>query len=201
MPSHKVMLNNTEAAILRSLGSRIREARQLSGFTIHKAARLLGVEIDLFKRLEAGALDIDSVSLRFVKEASELFDVSTDYLFDFAGDDWERCFEVKMGRSVGQWVHKEYIKELSKLAVDFGRQQRQIEAIRSTTTKMLEVVSNLNESVERFRELNKDFNDLPGGAQLLNRAKIATEATQEARCQLVRCKIIPRPIQSHSEAK
>lgn len=185
------MIDKHEAAILRELGPRIREARHLCGFTIHKAARLLGVEAEFLKRLEAGALDIASVSLRFVKEASELFDVTADFLFNLSDGDWERDPSVCFRRKMGVGLHRAGAERLAEIAIQCHKQERQIEAISSTTTKMLEVVSNLNESVERFRELNKEFDDLPGGAQLLNRAKIASETVQEARCQLVRCKVLP----------
>lgn len=185
------MIDKHEAAILRKLGPRIREARQLCGFTIHKSAQLLGVEAEFLKRLEARAIDIDSVPLKFVKDASQLLDVSSDFLLGLAGDEWERDPSVCFRRQIGVGLHRAANKHLAEIAIKCERQERQIEAIGSTTAKMLKTVENLNEAVERFRELNPDFNNLLGSATLANRAKIASEAVKEARCQLIRCKILP----------
>jgi transcriptional regulator with XRE-family HTH domain len=186
------MIDKQEIAILQQIGQRIREARGLCGFTIHQAARLLGVDAGFLKRLEYGVIDVDArITLKFIKNASEVFDVTTDFLLGFAGDEWERDPSVCFQRKVGAGLYLATNKRLVEVAVKHEQQHLQIEALSGTTAKMLKAVSSLVEAVEKFCELNPEFENLLGSATLVNRAKIAAKATQEAQCQLTRCTILP----------
>jgi transcriptional regulator with XRE-family HTH domain len=132
------MTDKCEKAILRVIGSRMREGRLLCKLTINESAELLNLDARTLKNIEAG-FDIHTLPLKYIKTASELFDVSCDFLFGFT-DDWEQDPAICYEREMGVGLYRAQVERLSKIALDVAKQERKIEAMTNATKVMLEAV-------------------------------------------------------------
>lgn len=193
------MVNKAEVAVIKILAGRFKEARELCQFYQGKASELLDVDVDFLKQLESG-IDVDSVPLWLITKAAKLYDVSVDYLFGFS-DDWEKSEEVKWQREIGAWIYQAQFDNFSKMGAEIIRQQRQLEVLTGVAAQMLPAISDVDEALLRFRELNPGFDNLKAGAMLVSRIKIAKQTAKAAHLALVRLKAMPREELNPSEAE
>jgi transcriptional regulator with XRE-family HTH domain len=89
--------------MLLMFGSRMREARNVCGFTAEQAAKLLGYENGSKLSKVENSSDTDSIPWWLPYTASAVYDVSLDYLFGYC-DDWERDPIVYQQRELNQIV-------------------------------------------------------------------------------------------------
>jgi len=169
-----IRFENNEA--IKQFGQRMKSARELCNFTQAKAAALLGYSnSSKLSKIELGS-DTSSVPLWVVIKASKLYDVSTDYLL-FLSDDWERDPVVSQQRQISGWLVDRWenarAAELNAIRVLTNRLLAVEKAVAHGVSKSMEFKS----IVDRFRELNADFDDMKLGAKLL---RFAAETTEEA---------------------
>jgi CRISPR/Cas system CSM-associated protein Csm2 small subunit len=191
------MVDKQEIAILKVIGSRMREARGLCGesasspLSLNDASKMLGVDREFLQRLESG-IDVENCPLRLVKKAAELYDISIDYLFDMS-DDWENSDEVKWQRQIGRGLHEYHMQELAKLAAEYQRQQRKQEVLIDVVSKLLPAITDVFDSLQTFKKANRRFEEMKVGSQLAYRVLLANQLGNECKQQLVRGKVIPLP--------
>jgi len=178
------MLNSKdELAVLKQVGSKLREARELLGteMTLKRAAVLLGTSKQILEALEAGR--VNNCPVRLIKKASEVYDVSCDYLFGFTSD-FECDPAIQFERQMGLGLHNAYMYELAKFIVDHQKQQVRQDALSSVVREMLTAASDIAETVERFQKLNNRFEEMPCGSQLIHRTRVLRKLASEARNRL-----------------
>ncbi|OQK17249.1 hypothetical protein AU255_04985 [Methyloprofundus sedimenti] len=181
--------NKAEIAMLTIVGSRLMEARKLCKLNRKQAADLLGVEEFYLGRLENG-LDVDCVPLELIKRAAEVFDVSIDYLFGIT-DDWERDPVVCYERVVGQWMYEEFKNQLLSQAVQQQKLLRKIDSIDYLVKKSIISLENIFKSLDRFRELNPEFDtDMRGGASLVHAVEKFKKSINIIESKLLRSKVL-----------
>jgi hypothetical protein len=181
------MIDQTEVAIIKIVGSRMREARELCKLPVHVAADRLGIPKPLLEKLEVG-FDVPSLPLKWVRQASLVYDVSLDFLFGYS-DDWEVAEETKQGREIGAWIHQQQIKLFSRWGCKQLQLERQMEAQAAVVGRLPAEIEAIHEALSAFKEMNPDFDRLPAGSQLQHRIQRANEKAQEAHCALMRSKV------------
>jgi hypothetical protein len=179
-----VGIDKDEIAVIKLVGSRMREARELNKLPVHVAADRLGIPKPLLEKLEVG-FDVPSLPLKWVRQASRVYDVSLDYLFGYS-DDWEVAEETKQGREIGAYIHQEQSKLFSRWAVRQMNLERQVEAMTAVVGTLPAEIEAIVEALNTFRGMNPDFDKLPAGSMLQHRIQRAHEKAQEARRALLR---------------
>jgi transcriptional regulator with XRE-family HTH domain len=182
------MLDKDEIAIVKIVGERMAEARQLCKLPRHVAADRLGIPDDLLSKLESG-FDVEAIQLKLVRQASLIYDVSVDFLLGFS-DDWEVDPKTRQDREFAAYLHQEQAKLFSRWAVNQLRVERQMKTLSTAVNALRIEVAETFEALDTFEALNPGFKDLPGGSMIRYRIEKANRAAQNAYLSLVRCRAI-----------
>jgi transcriptional regulator with XRE-family HTH domain len=151
-------------ALVRTIGQRMREARELCNLTQSEAARRLGyANPSKLSKVEA-ATDTNSVPLWLIHSASKLYEVSVDYLFGIT-DDWETG--VPRGTQAFLLDAWEKMRERDLLVLD--RLHREVVAVSGGTGAMLCAVKELSAAISLYCGRNPDFVETLGSATVMHR--------------------------------
>jgi transcriptional regulator with XRE-family HTH domain len=165
-----------QAIVVKTIGERLRVARELCGYSQQKAAKLLGYSnSSKLAKIEA-ASDTNSVPLWLIPKAAEVYQVSIDYLFGVS-DNWERDPIISQEQQIGQWLEARWqqVQEAQDRAFKVLRdKQAELSAAIDRTQRRSK--ENLA-CVEQVRQNNKVFDDLRGGAKLL---RLLAETAEDA---------------------
>jgi transcriptional regulator with XRE-family HTH domain len=180
------MVDKDEIAVIKLVGGRLAEARQLCKLPRHVAADRLGISDDLLAKIESG-VDVETIPLKWVRQASLIFDVSVDYLFGFS-DDWEVDPKIRQDRAFAAYLHREQTQWFSRWAVKQLNLEKQLQALTAAVDALRLEVAEIFEALDTFQALNPDFNHLPGGSMIRYRVNRANQAAKHAYLSLLRCK-------------
>lgn len=184
------MIDKIEIATIKTIGARLREARELTRLSIQDAAELLGIQPEGLRRIETG-VDVENIPLHLIRKATELYEVSVDFIYGLSGDEWERCPEARRERDFIGALRSEFYSEQAKIAAELIHQRNQIEALANTVTALTPAIRAVYNSILRFWELNQEFTDMPAGAPVINALDLAEKAADKAVRQLVRQGLLP----------
>ncbi len=163
------------AALVKIVGERMKAARELCNMSQAEAAAHLGyANPSKLNKIEK-ASDTDSVPFWVIREAAQLYDVSTEYLFGLSDDFETGCYRGITPFLQQQW-DKQRARDLKTLAILNSRITSALEALPALQAAADYAMA----SIEVFEQRNKDFEDLPGGARLQAAARGLQEAVAEA---------------------
>jgi DNA-binding XRE family transcriptional regulator len=176
----------------------MREARRLCEHTITQAAALLGVTQGDLKNIENVA-DVDHVPLWLIKNASEVFNVPTDYLFGLIDDFDSHDPEVFKGRSLIASLQRQQLEDFTKSASEQIKQDGRLKAINTAVVAFGLAVQQISEVFTQFRRLNYvAFDNMPGSARVLRQIQLAEELGQHATVALTKYKCLPESLAAHA---
>ena len=92
-----------QAAIVKTIGTRMRQAREMCNLSQSAAAKRLGYANSSKLSKVENATDTNSVPLWLILRAAKAYEVSVDYLFG-ATDDWEISARMTQEREVSPWL-------------------------------------------------------------------------------------------------
>ncbi|MBF6649521.1 helix-turn-helix domain-containing protein [Methylobacter sp. BlB1] len=165
---------NEYEQIVKTLGERMKAARELCGFSQIQAASLLGYANS--SKLAKVEGSIDAVPLWLIPKAAEVYRVSIDFLFGVS-DCWQRDPTAAQEQHVEKWLeaHWEQAQNAQDSAIQtlHDKQVELKEAIDRTLRRSKENF----ECVKHVRQNNKVFDSLRGGAKLL---RVLAETAEEA---------------------
>lgn len=171
----KVRPNKAEQTnLVRIIGQRMREAREMCNINQVDAARRLGYQTSAKLSKIEGATE-NSVPLLTIAKAAKLYDVSIDYLMGIS-EDWEIDAKHTIDHEKSQWVGEAW--ELARrrdLEVLVWLKHR-VDAVNTDIPAMTSASLRMKAAFERFVELNPDFEDMKGG----NRLAIALDQLRES---------------------
>jgi len=174
-----------QRALVKVVGSRMREARDMSGLSQQQAAIKLGYSNSSKLAKIEGASDTDSVPLLTIMRAAKLYQVSIDFLFGVA-DDWERDPRLAREREIGTWLRDAMEKTTAAQINHLVRLQTMIDTSETATIEVLNSMEEANAAMDRFRDMNPCYEDLIGGAKLEAAINRAGELARRARAQVNR---------------
>jgi transcriptional regulator with XRE-family HTH domain len=183
------MVDKDEVAIIKIVGGRMAEARALCKLPRHVAAERLGIADDLLAKIEEG-VDVETMPLKLVRQASLVYDVSVDFLFGFSND-WEVTEETKQDREFAAYLHQAQTQLFSRWAVKQMRLERQVEAMAPAAGTLTDEIEAIVEALNTFKGMNPEFDKLPAGSMLQYRINRAGEKANEARRALIRHQVTP----------
>lgn len=177
-----------DAVRLKAIGERMRDARDIAGYSQIKAAKLLGYRnSSRLNKIECGT-DVSSISVDIIIKAARLYDVSTDFLLVLSTD-WERDAKLSQTRDIAKYL----------VDVWSSHHERDINAIRQLNNRMSVLshsvqvydthVEECCVAIKRFGELNPTFEtEMRGGSRLLNAIHNAEHAVYTAKALMRRFK-------------
>lgn len=150
-----------QARLVQTIGARLAEARELCNMSQSVAAQRLGYSNSSKLSKVEGATDTNSVPLWLIVRASKLYDVSMDFLFG-TSDDWE----TGLRRPVQGWLLDTWqaarVRDLEALE----KLHRRVGTISSLLPAVANEAERTAEAIERFAELNPEFEEMRGSARL-----------------------------------
>lgn len=174
-------------ALVRTIGQRMREARELCNLTQSEAARRLGyANPSKLSKVEA-ATDTNSVPLWLIHSASKLYEVSVDYLFGIT-DDWETG--VPRGTQAFLLDAWQKMRERDLLALD--HLHREVVTVSGGTGAMLCAVKELSAAISLYCGRNPDFAETLGSATVMHRLGRLEAAASAAEVDLRKLRLSPQ---------
>ena len=177
-------LRREQAQIVRTLGARMREARNLCNLPVGKAARRLGLEPAQLQQIE-GAIDTETVPLWILERASRIYSVSASYLFGHT-DDFE---DSTVTRDLQTWFFMSSVWCREGLGIALTRVDRRIKFATEQLPELLDDFSILSERFAAFVQANPEFEDMPRGAPLLASIERLQARADDARAAVRRLKL------------
>jgi transcriptional regulator with XRE-family HTH domain len=155
-----------QSEIVRTLGSRFRQARELCNLSLSTAALRLGYKNPSKLSKVELATDTNSVPLWLIRRAARLYEVSIDYLF---GDleDWEIGAQKTQERAISLWLHDTIANMRERDMQALNTLHNELKRISGPVSKVASDVDRINAAFARFSELNPEFVDMRAGSPLL----------------------------------
>lgn len=159
--------------LVTTFGRRMKESRELCGYSQIRAAKLLGYQnSSKLSRVEL-ASDGNSIPYWLPAKAAQVYQVSTDFLFGLS-DTWENCHSAALQSQITCAIQQSQSVQNNSIRLLYSH----ISGIESAVSINLKQTSEFKDLVTRFRCLNPGFdNELKLGAKLL---RVADETSQEA---------------------
>jgi len=171
-----------------TIGKRLRQGRHMCNMSLTYAAKKLGYANPSKLSKVEHAYDTHSVPLWLIERAAKLYDVSIDFLFG-RSDDFETSSRMYIERETAQWVfHAWETARQRDMQVVRGLVNR-IESIGQSTVQLHDTGGQLKTAMQRFVELNPEFETMRGSARVLSAVNTIYDHTQAARNQLSRFKL------------
>lgn len=166
-PLLSIPTSTERSALAKSIGKRLKEAREVAGFSQISAAKLFGYKnSSKLAKIEGGA-DTSSVPHWVVKRAAEIYEVSTDFLYGIS-DDWELSARACMERDVSKWVFNMWDAARMRDMEVLKRLQSRVDVTRGSICSMLEASVEIRGALDRFIALNPEFEEeMRGGSRLV----------------------------------
>ncbi|MCM1128969.1 MAG: helix-turn-helix domain-containing protein [Alistipes senegalensis] len=169
------------------IGSRMREARELCNLSQIAAAKRFGYANSSKLAKVEKATDTKSVPLWLIIRASEVYEVSIDFLFGIM-DDWETGARMMQEREVSTWLFDAFDTARQRDMETLKKLHDRLQAMSEYTNHMIQANENVSAALDMFIEMNKGFDDYPGGARLVRSIRLITDATKLAKLKLDRFK-------------
>ncbi|SEN75262.1 helix-turn-helix domain-containing protein [Nitrosomonas marina] len=178
--------SSERSALAKCIGKRLKEAREVAGMSQNFAARRLGyVNSSKLAKIEGGT-DTNSVPLWLILRASRLYEVSVDFIFG-ESNDWELSARACMERDVSKWVYDYWERARMRDMEAIKALQNRVRVFRESIADMLAASEELRASVQRFIELNPNFeNEMRGGSRLIAAVQRVNDVSGGANHKLIR---------------
>lgn len=168
-----------KSAIIMTIGRRMIEARELTGWSQTEAAQMLGVPLKVLSKHERSADQPMSMSLTLLQRAAEIYEVSLDYLFGVS-DDWDTGARMTQERAVSRWLFREFDAGRCEQMEELRRIHYRIELLGGVICRIAEHSDLVRSAFNRFRELNPEFEDARGGANVESSIERLSNSSESA---------------------
>lgn len=172
-----------------TLGKQLKEARELCKLKLFQAAKMLELDSAMLKKIESG-LDcdeyLDILTPAFILEAAKLYDITTDFLFGLADDEFDREPEAIYMRRAKAQIIRYQLTQICYVHRLVNRYDKRTNEAAGAIDEMLDAVADIEATFQRFRELNPNFDAMRGGAGLFSAIEKAKTKVQAANLKLVR---------------
>lgn len=177
------------AAIVRTIGVRMREARELCNLSQSEAARRFGyANPSKLSKIEA-ASDTASVPLWSILAAARVYEVSVDFLFGIT-DDWEigtpRGTQAYL-MDIWQEARERDLRALDKL-------NTRVTAVAEAVGAMIAASRRMGDALSGFRARNGEFDDMPASAPVVHRLARLEAVAREAEVKLHKLHLAPKRV-------
>ena len=168
-----------------AFGRRLRHAREIAGMSLTEAAPKFGyVQPVQLSYMENGSR---MATLRVLRQATELYGTTMDYLCGFA-DDTDRDPANAALRHITARVSADVQRLVNTMAKTSVEVVRELMPSSAQGQRVAALAIEANMAMARFVQHNKRFEDMRGGAELLRKVQAAAEAGVTYTAQVERAK-------------
>lgn len=179
-----------QARAIKTIGERMRRAREMSNLTQLEAAKRMGfANSSRLAKVEKGT-DISTVPSWMIVRASQLYGVSIDFLYG-QSEDWERDPVRARERAIADWMLEVWgqarARDLEGMRALFAK----VTALERQFSVVLAQAAEAEEVMGRVEKLNPDvYQELRLGALLSRHVANTAGAAREGKRQLERVKVV-----------
>lgn len=153
-----------QAVLVKTIGARMKEARELCNMSQIAAAKLLGyANPSKLSKVEL-ATDTNSVPLALIRRAAQVYDVSVDFLFGMT-DDWE----VGAPRSTQAWLLDAWEKARERDLSVLDRLHQGVVVVAGHVAELAAASTGVAQALATWRERNPEFDETRASAPLAAR--------------------------------
>lgn len=185
-----------QAELVRVIGARMQEARELCNLHQVEAARRLGYSNSSKLSKVEGAADTNSVPLWLIVRAAKVYEVSIDFLFGLT-DDWE----IGVPRGAQGFMFDVWEKARQRDMAALEHLHREVVAVSLHTAELVAGIAGATEALSTLRTRSPAFDDLPASASLAGRLERLQERAHAADAALRRFRLGLSPNASRTGAK
>lgn len=166
-------------ALTKTIGTRMKEARELAGISQSDAARRLGYKNSAKLSKIENASDGYPVPILTIWRAAMLYEVSVDFLFG-QSDDWERSARMTQERRTSAWIFDvfEDAKRCHVAAMQAINNRQEV--LMEVNGLLAQAISGVAAALLRYRELNQDFDDTRASSVIVGAVERAEAAVRYA---------------------
>lgn len=188
-----------QIAMIRLIGKRLREAREMAGFSQLDAAIHLGYKNSSKLAKVENASDTFSVPVALVIKAAGLYEVSADYLLGIS-EDWDVAPDERHQRQIGRWLFNTWESARERDLAAMAELSKKVSFVASSISALVEKSESVQHAFDRLRDLNAGFDELIAGAKLASSVDVLVDAGRQARLQLLRLHLdlAGNPTEAHS---
>lgn len=177
-----------QAAAVKTIGARMRQARELCNLSQSAAAKRLGYSNSSKLSKVEGATDTNSVPLWLILRAAKVYEVSVDFLFGVT-DDWEVGARMTLERETSAWLFDAWEKARRRDMETLRKLHNKVEAMEDAIALMLVSTDDVGAALARFAELNPVFEDMKAGGRLVGSVERASDAAKSAKAKMTRFRV------------
>lgn len=180
-----VTTRQEQAAAVKIIGARMRQARELCNLSQSAAAKRLGYQNPSKLSKVELATDTNSVPLWLIVRAASVYEVSVDFLFG-STDDWEVGARMTQEREVSAWMFDTWEKTRQRDMETLKRLHDRMQMLAETVATMLAASEDAGLALARFSELNPEFEEMRAGARLVGAVERAVDAAKNSKTKMER---------------
>lgn len=187
-----------QTELVENIGVRMRQAREMCNMSLVAAANRLGYSNGSKLSKVENASDTRSVPILLVFRASRLYDVSIDYLFG-ASNSWNVNGQMLKDRAVAAWMHEAWEISRKRDMSALKTLHDKVSAMDETINLMLASADNTAMALERFAELNIDFEDMRAGSRLVAAIENGASTAKQAKAKMAKFRFDCAPTAAEPE--
>jgi transcriptional regulator with XRE-family HTH domain len=178
-------LRRKQTEAVKTIGERLKASRELCNISLSVAALRLGYANPSKLSKVENSTDTNSVPLWLIRDASKLYEVSTEYLFGLS-DDWE----IGVPRGMTSWLADRWEEQRRRDISAMAALGARIDACAELIPFLAADARDVLDAVRRLNALNPEaWPEIRGGGRLYSAAKrlehnAAAAAVAEKRLKL-----------------
>ena len=172
-----------QAQIVRTIGERMRQARELCNLSQAEAAKRLGYANSSKLSKVERANDTHSLPIWLLLRASKVYEVSIDFLFGLS-ESFDRSSRMRQERAVSSWLFEEFQKRQTQDMCVLRQLHYRLEGMGRVAATIFEEVDRTSEAFALFRNRNPEFDEMPVGAKLVSRIEALEASVSQLRNQI-----------------
>lgn len=177
-----------QAAAVKAIGARMRQARELCNLSQSAAAKRLGYSNSSKLSKVEGATDTNSVPLWLILRAAKVYEVSVDFLFGVT-DDWETGARMSIERETSAWLFDTFDKLRQRDMETLKRLHDRVQTLTDAVAVMLAASEDASVALARFAELNPAFEEMRAGSRLVSAVERASDSAKAAKAKMARFRV------------